>query len=79
MTSIGLLVHNEIDLSTRNGNVMVFINKTAYQQDVINRDRLSTWLIHILYKPHFLSQDDFESAPPHLTYKTTDADRHYTT
>ena len=60
----------------------MFINKTlptetAYQQDVINRDRLSTWLIHILHKPHLLSQDDFESAPPHLTYQTTDADRDY--
>jgi hypothetical protein len=43
----GLFVDSEIDLSTRNSNTRVFINKTlstetAYQQDVINRDRLST-------------------------------------
>jgi hypothetical protein len=44
---IGLLVDSEIYLSTRNG---MFINKTlstetVYQQDVINRDPLSTSLI----------------------------------
>jgi hypothetical protein len=41
------LVDREIDFSTRNGKARVFINKTlstetSYQQDVINRDHLST-------------------------------------
>jgi hypothetical protein len=48
--TLGLLVDSEIDLSTRNVKARVFVNKTlstetAYQQDVINRDRLSTRLI----------------------------------
>ena len=43
--ALGLLVDIEIDFSTRNGNVRVFINKalsteTGYHLDVINRDRL---------------------------------------
>jgi hypothetical protein len=47
---IGILVDSEHDLSTRNGKTRVFINKTlsketVYQQDVINRNRLSTRLI----------------------------------
>jgi hypothetical protein len=47
---LGLLVDSEIVLSTRYGKVMVFINKTlstetSYQQDLINRDLLSTRLI----------------------------------
>ena len=47
---VGLLVDSEIVLSTRYGKTMVFINKTlstetAYQQDLINRDLLSTRLI----------------------------------
>ena len=47
---IGLLVDSEIVLSTRYGKTMVFINKTlsteiSYQQDLINRDLLSTRLI----------------------------------
>ncbi len=46
----GLLVDSEIVLSTRYGKSMVFINKplsteTSYQQDLINRDLLSTRLI----------------------------------
>ena len=49
---IGLLVDSDIDLSTRHGITRVLVNKTlstfttetTYQQDVINRDRLSTWL-----------------------------------
>jgi hypothetical protein len=45
-----LLVDSEIVLSTGYGKTMVFINKTlptetAYQQDLINRDLLSTRLI----------------------------------
>ncbi len=48
--TLGLLVDSEIVLSTRNGKVMVFINKTlstetSYQKDLINRDLLSTRLI----------------------------------
>jgi hypothetical protein len=48
--SIGILVDSEIVLSTRYGKTMVFINKTlstetAYQQDLIMRDLLSTRLI----------------------------------
>ena len=48
--SIGILVDSEIVLSTRYGKTRVFINKTlstetAYQQDLINRDLLSTSLI----------------------------------
>jgi hypothetical protein len=48
--TIGLLVDSEIVLSTRYGKVMVFISKTlstetSYQQDLINRDLLSTRLI----------------------------------
>ena len=47
---IGILVDSEIVLSTRYGKTRVFINKTlstetAYQQDLINRDLLSTRLI----------------------------------
>ncbi len=47
---LGLLVDSEIVLSTRYGKVMVFIRKTlstetSYQQDLINRDLLSTRLI----------------------------------
>jgi hypothetical protein len=47
---IGLLVDSEIVLSTRYGKTMVFINETlstetVYQQDLINRDILSTSLI----------------------------------
>ncbi len=47
---VGILVDGEIVLSTRYGMVMVFINKTlstetSYQQDLINRDLLSTRLI----------------------------------
>ncbi len=47
---LGIFVDSEIYLSTRNGNTRVFINKTSstettYQQDVINRDHLSPWLI----------------------------------
>jgi hypothetical protein len=42
---IGILVDSEIVLSTRYGKARVFINKTsstetAYQQDLINGDRL---------------------------------------
>ena len=49
-STLGLLVVSEIDSSIRNGNTRWFINKTlstetTYQQDVINRDRLSTWLM----------------------------------
>jgi hypothetical protein len=49
-STLGLLVDSEIVLSTRYGKTMVFINKTlsteaAYQQDLINRDLLSTSLI----------------------------------
>ncbi len=48
--TLGLLVDSEIVLSTRYGKVMVFINKTlstetSYQQNLINRDLLSTRLI----------------------------------
>ncbi len=48
--TLGLLVDSEIVLLTRYGKVMVFINKTlstetSYQQDLINRDLLSTRLI----------------------------------
>ena len=48
--SLGFLVDSEIVSSTRYGKVRVFINKilsteTSYQQDLINRDRLSTDLI----------------------------------
>ena len=44
---LGILVDSEIVLSTRYGKTRVFINKTlstetAYQQDLINRDLLST-------------------------------------
>ena len=47
---VGILVDSEIVLSTRYGKTRVFINKTlstetAYQQDLINRDLLSTRLI----------------------------------
>ena len=47
---LGILVDSEIVLSTRYGKTRVFINKTlstetAYQQDLINRDLLSTRLI----------------------------------
>ena len=47
---IGLFVDSEIVLSTSYGKTRVFINKTlstetAYQQDLINRDLLSTRLI----------------------------------
>ena len=47
---VGLLVDSEIVLSTRYGKTMVFINQTlstetVYQQDLINRDLLSTRLI----------------------------------
>jgi hypothetical protein len=50
LLELGLLVDSEIVLSTRYGKTMVFINKTistetAYQQDLINRDLLSTRLI----------------------------------
>ena len=49
MLLLGLLVGSEIVLSTRYGKNRVFINKTlstetAYQQDLINRDLLSTRL-----------------------------------
>jgi hypothetical protein len=49
-TDLGLLVDSPIVLSTRYGKTMVFINKTlsietGYQQDLINRDLLSTRLI----------------------------------
>ena len=48
--SLGLFVDSEIVLSTSYGKTRVFINKTlstetAYQQDLINRDLLSTRLI----------------------------------
>jgi len=48
--AIGLFVDSEIVLSTSYGKTRVFINKTlstetAYQQDLINRDLLSTRLI----------------------------------
>ena len=47
---VGILVDSEIVLSTRYGKTRVFISKTlstetAYQQDLINRDLLSTRLI----------------------------------
>ena len=47
---LGILVDSEIVLSTRYGKTRVFINKTLstetdYQQDLINRDLLSTSLI----------------------------------
>ena len=47
---IGLFVDSEIVLSTSYGKTRVFINKTlstetVYQQDLINRDLLSTSLI----------------------------------
>ena len=47
---LGLLIDSEIVLSTSYGKTRVFINKTlstetAYQQDLINRDLLSTRLI----------------------------------
>ena len=47
---LGILVDSEIVLSTRYGKTRVFINKTlstetVYQQDLINRDLLSTRLI----------------------------------
>ena len=47
---VGILVDSEIVLSTRYGKTRVFINKpisteTTYQQDLINRDLLSTSLI----------------------------------
>jgi len=47
---IGLFVDSEIVLSTSYGKTRVFINKTlstetAYQQDLIKRDLLSTRLI----------------------------------
>jgi hypothetical protein len=47
---VGLFVDSEIVLSTSYGKTRVFINKTlstetAYQQDLINRDLLSTRLI----------------------------------
>jgi hypothetical protein len=47
---LGFLVDSEIVLSTRYGKTMVFINKTlstetTYQQELINRDLLSTRLI----------------------------------
>lgn len=47
---VGLLVDSEIVSSTRYGKTRVFINKTlstetTYQQDLINRDLLSTSLI----------------------------------
>jgi hypothetical protein len=49
-SDLGVLVDSEIVLSNRYGKVMVFINKTlsteiSYQQDLINRDLLSTRLI----------------------------------
>ncbi len=49
-TRVRILVDSEIVLSTRYGKTRVFINKTlstqtAYQQDLINRDLLSTRLI----------------------------------
>ena len=50
--TVGILVDGEIDLSTRNGNVRVFINSRYLKSNpvlinktVINRDHLSTWLI----------------------------------
>ncbi len=48
--TLGILVDSEIVLSTRYGKTMVFVNKTlstetTYQQDLINRDLLSTSLI----------------------------------
>ena len=47
---VGMFVDSEIVLSTSYGKTRVFINKTlstetAYQQDLINRDLLSTRLI----------------------------------
>jgi hypothetical protein len=47
---VGILVDSEIVLSTRYGKTRVCINKTlsketAYQQDLINRDLVSTSLI----------------------------------
>ncbi len=47
---LGLLVDSEIVLSIRYGKTRVFINKTlstetTYQQDLINRDLLTTRLI----------------------------------
>ena len=49
-SGLGILVDSEIVLSTRYGKTRVFINKTlstetVYQQDLINRDLLSTRLI----------------------------------
>jgi len=45
-----MFVDSEIVLSTSYGKTRVFVNntlstETAYQQDLINRDLLSTWLI----------------------------------
>ena len=50
INQLGLFVDSEIVLSTSYGKTRVFINKTlstetAYQQDLINRDLLSTRLI----------------------------------
>jgi hypothetical protein len=47
LTKLGILVDSEIVLSTRHGQTRVFINQTlstqtTYQQDLINRDLLST-------------------------------------
>ena len=46
-STVALLVHGDIVLSTRYGKVRVFINKTLstetdYQKELINRDLLST-------------------------------------
>ncbi len=54
--TVGLLVDREIVWSTRYGKTRVFINKTlstetAHQQDLINRDLLSTSLIVVKVGP----------------------------
>ena len=53
MSVVGILVDSKIDLSTRNVYARVFITSgylnviksDTYQQDVINTDHLSTWLM----------------------------------
>jgi hypothetical protein len=62
MYSRGILVDSETDLSTTYGEARVFINKTlstetAYQQDLINRDCLSTrfdsWYVRARYEVQY--------------------------
>jgi hypothetical protein len=42
---IGILVDNEIDLSTRNGKTRVFINKTLSKETSYHQDVIITLLI----------------------------------